>query len=180
MQSNGRSRCWGQVPPYVAVERHGDHWSYARLRDVAQMVFADGPQVYPYVLDRRGRVFATELGEQVSRSDSRKRLEKRAVDGLAGVTALVAGGGHHCARQDDGRAACWGLNTHGQVGVGSEEERIAAATFVELSGVEQIVAGGGHTCARTAGELHCWGANEHGQLGVVEPREASSPISVPW
>lgn len=178
--ANGRVRCWGQVPPYVAIERHGDQWSYGRLTDVAQLVFADGPQVLPHVVDRRGRVFATELGDTVSREDSRKRLEKRRLDGLEGVAELVAGGGHHCALQRDGRAACWGLNTHGQVGAASEEERIETAAFVSLNGVEQIVAGGGHSCARTADALHCWGANDHGQLGVEEPRRAAAPVPVPW
>ena len=38
---------------------------------------------------------------------------------LTGVTQIASGGLHTCARSDAGRIACWGSNTHGQLGDGS-------------------------------------------------------------
>ena len=55
--------------------------------------------------------------------DSRKAPAD--VSGLtAGVIALAAGTGHTCALKKDGSVQCWGLNDHGQLGNGSNEDSL--------------------------------------------------------
>ena len=91
------------------------------------------------------------------------------------ITQLVAGGDHTCALASDGTFACWGDNTHGQLGDYSTTDR-TVATAVDVSNtnssalynktVSQIAAGRDHTCALASdGTLTCWGYNASGQVG---------------
>jgi hypothetical protein len=88
-----------------------------------------------------------------------------------GVTfaSITAGlGRHSCGRTALGTAYCWGENTFGALGNGTQQD---SAIPVEVAGghtFSQLVAGGfiGHTCALTGtGEAYCWGENETGQVG---------------
>ncbi|CAE7299285.1 HERC4, partial [Symbiodinium sp. KB8] len=90
---------------------------------------------------------------------------------------VAAGWYHICARLDDGTVKCWGRNTHGQLGLGTTDDRgdassemgdhlPAVALGTGRSAVE-VAAGWGHTCARLDdGSVKCWGNNEYGQLGL--------------
>ena len=61
------------------------------------------------------------------------------------VQALSASEEHGCA-VSEGRAYCWGDNTYGQLGTGSDATR-AGPTALPGSEWQQIVAGDAHTCA---------------------------------
>ncbi len=87
--------------------------------------------------------------------------------GSAVVNRLTAGDGHTCALTTAGAVKCWGWNETGQLGDGSNENRLAA---VETSGLNAgstaITAGRAHTCAlASGGAARCWGSNSNGQLG---------------
>jgi alpha-tubulin suppressor-like RCC1 family protein len=78
----------------------------------------------------------------------------------------LASGGHACGLTIDGRAWCWGLNHHGQLGVDSvfeyAEQPLAVAGGHRF---RQLSAGGLHTCALTGdGTAWCWG------IDVLPPR----------
>ncbi len=92
------------------------------------------------------------------------------VSGLtSGVAAVAAGLTHSCALTGAGGAKCWGGNSFGQLGDGSNSTRKTAVDVSGLtSGVVQIAVGsaGYHTCAlTTGGGAKCWGNNANGQLG---------------
>jgi alpha-tubulin suppressor-like RCC1 family protein len=89
------------------------------------------------------------------------------VPGLAGATAVSAGGAHACAVLTTGELRCWGSNTRGQLGNGSALPSRAPVTVAGLPAVTSLASGAGHTCAVVAGgQVFCWGANDRGQLGV--------------
>ena len=105
--------------------------------------------------------------------------------------AVTAGGFHSCAIALGGRAYCWGLNSDGQLGTGSNQgphtclsSSACANIPVAVSGdleFTEITAGWEHTCALTQiGDVYCWGANARGQLGngMAGP-DAFSPTPVP-
>ncbi len=89
---------------------------------------------------------------------------------------LAVGNNHNCVIRGDNTLACWGLNAHGQLGVGDTEtigdnstEMGAFLRTVDLGSnrtAVQVVAGGSHTCAiLDSGFVKCWGDNSFGQLG---------------
>ena len=89
------------------------------------------------------------------------------VPGLAGATAVSAGGAHACAVLTTGELRCWGSNTRGQLGNGSALPSRAPVTVAGLPAVTSLASGAGHTCAVVeGGQVFCWGANDRGQLGV--------------
>ena len=103
------------------------------------------------------------------------------VQGLSsGVAAIVANGGFSCALTEAGGVKCWGGNTVGAVGDGTNLNRNAPVDVVGLtSGVTALAAGGGHVCALMAtGGLKCWGYNGNGQLGDGTQASSNVPVSV--
>ncbi len=74
----------------------------------------------------------------------------------------------------------WGLNTHGQAGVGSIEPTIPAPLPIEGLGFVTSVAGGmRHSLALLAnGTVESWGFDSHGQLGDEGVVATRTPILV--
>ena len=93
-----------------------------------------------------------------------------AVVGITDATAITAGGnwnnGHSCALRQDGAISCWGDNTYGQLGNGSEDNFSEPAKVVDITDATAITAGYHHSCALYQdGTISCWGRNDYGQLG---------------
>jgi len=91
---------------------------------------------------------------------------------LTGVSTVVAGDDHSCARLANGQARCWGDNDNGQLGNNSTADSDLPVTVLNpagtapLTGISQLAAGEDQTCARlTSGQARCWGQNNNGQLG---------------
>jgi alpha-tubulin suppressor-like RCC1 family protein len=61
----------------------------------------------------------------------------------------------------------WGRNRHGQLGDGTNTDRLTPVLVVNLSGVTHIAAGGSHSLAlKNDGTVWGWGGNYLGQLGI--------------
>lgn len=90
----------------------------------------------------------------------------QAVAGVGSTLELSTRNAHTCVRTADGRAACWGFNTSGQLGDGSADLRTSPVVVPGSYGAPVAVAAGiNHTCAGTADGVHCWGYNADAQLG---------------
>lgn len=91
---------------------------------------------------------------------------------LADVIQSAAGSNHTCALKSDGTVYCWGYNWYGQLGDGTQTNRL---TPVQVHGednngyltdVIEISAGEKHTCAlKSDGTVYCWGMLWDGQAG---------------
>jgi len=95
--------------------------------------------------------------------------------------AVTAGGWHTCALTVEAGVKCWGLNTLGQIGDGTTDQRFIPVDVLGLgSGVAAIEAGELHTCAlTTAGRVKCWGSNQFGQLGDgTTATHSTTPVDV--
>jgi len=102
------------------------------------------------------------------------------IQGLADVTALVAGVGHTCARRAEGSVYCWGANETSQLGLGDVFTRTTPVGVPIGNSVTMLAAGGFHTCALIAGgSVVCWGNNDYGQLGMGDTFPRSLPFPVP-
>jgi alpha-tubulin suppressor-like RCC1 family protein len=86
----------------------------------------------------------------------------------AKATAVAAGGSHSCARLEDGKVRCWGLNSSGQLGDGTTNESHTAVyvNVNEIGTATAIAVGNAHSCALLSDyNVRCWGQNNYGQLG---------------
>lgn len=123
-----------------------------------------------------GSNYQRELGT----GEAEPRMAPTLVRGLEGeaVTALALGVAHSCALAG-GQVFCWGGNTLGQLGDGSNELRPSPVVVPFLSAVASLGAGDHHTCAATAdGTSWCWGANAQGQLGEGTTIGINVPVPV--
>ncbi len=102
------------------------------------------------------------------------------VPALAGpVDKLAAGGSHACALLQDSSVQCWGRNSFGQLGDGSQTGRAFPVTVGGLGGVTKLDAGSEHTCALLSDQTaQCWGGNQFGQLGDGSVASRSTPAAV--
>jgi alpha-tubulin suppressor-like RCC1 family protein len=91
---------------------------------------------------------------------------------------IATGSAHSCAVRANGLVACWGDNSFGQLGDGTNHTRLTPVTVSSfgLSRAVQVAAGFSHTCALVPGGLvRCWGDNGAGQLGDGTTRTRSGP-----
>jgi alpha-tubulin suppressor-like RCC1 family protein len=91
------------------------------------------------------------------------------------VEWLSAGANHTCAILG-GRAYCWGSNSSGELGDGTQTDRPSPVS-VPLSGTPTVIAAGStHTCAIVAGDVWCWGSGASGQLGNGAAQSSLVPV----
>ncbi len=97
---------------------------------------------------------------------------------LGNIAQLALGFGHTCARTTGGTVVCWGLNTSGQLGIGSTTNAAFPTVVSGLNNIVEITAGLYHTCARRSPDnaVLCWGRNNEGQLGTGS---VSGPVLTP-
>ncbi|MGB1585409.1 MAG: RCC1 domain-containing protein, partial [Candidatus Thalassarchaeaceae archaeon] len=85
------------------------------------------------------------------------------------AVSISAGEYHTCAILDNGSVSCWGYNSDGQLGDGTNNQQNTPTQTTSL-GTDRtafgISAGHLHTCAILDNEsISCWGQNGNGQLG---------------
>jgi alpha-tubulin suppressor-like RCC1 family protein len=99
--------------------------------------------------------------------------------------SAAAGGAHSCALLLSGKIACWGINDHGQCGIGpaGEGESVGGKTNEALSVVRldavalEVSVGAAHTCALLEGGLvTCWGLGQGGRLGYGQNTDRLEPL----
>lgn len=82
------------------------------------------------------------------------------------AVSLALGDLHTCRRTTAAGTECWGRNTRGQLGDGTQETRDLPAPVAGGAAFVALAAGSAHTCALDAtGTASCWGENSGGQLG---------------
>jgi cysteine-rich repeat protein len=91
------------------------------------------------------------------------------------VLQVSTGHRHTCALLSGGVIKCWGLNDHGQLGLGDTLQRGDepgemgdSLPAVDLGAAAEVVAAGSFfTCALLIdGRIKCWGDSAYGQLGL--------------
>jgi alpha-tubulin suppressor-like RCC1 family protein len=98
----------------------------------------------------------------------------------SGVAAISAGGQSTCALTTAGGVKCWGENSAGGVGDGTNIGRTTPTDVVGLArGMTAISASAGHACAlTTSGGAKCWGMNRGGAIGDGTGWNRYEPVDV--
>ncbi len=95
------------------------------------------------------------------------------------VRQVAAGNDFTCATLQSRRVACWGINSHGQLGDGSQKTRTLPVMVKGLKNVKLLSAGGYSACALTmANAVKCWGSNQTGQIGDGTFKMRKTPVQV--
>jgi lysophospholipase L1-like esterase len=121
---------------------------------------------------------ASERGQTGDASLARRRPLPLRVPGVAGATAVAAGGSHTCGLAG-GRVLCFGNNDQGQAGGARPFVRLKAAIVEGVPAPASAVAAGlQHSCAIAGGRVYCWGRNEQGEAGAPPPPGCREPFRV--
>lgn len=101
------------------------------------------------------------------------------ISALEGVARVTAGGEFSCSILADATSWCWGRNDLGQLGDGTNQDRVYPSQVLGVVGIVEISAGSGHACAVTdQGQLWCWGDNAEGQLSSSSQLHTNLPTRV--
>ncbi len=101
------------------------------------------------------------------------------VQNLNNLISISARMDHTCAAKNDGTAWCWGLNSSGQLGDGTTEDKHTPVQVATIDDVALVSSGGTHTCAaKNDGTVWCWGLNSSGQLGDGTTEDKHTPVQV--
>ncbi|MFH1435693.1 MAG: RCC1 repeat-containing protein [Pseudomonadota bacterium] len=106
-------------------------------------------------------------------------------EGISNALAVAAGEYQTCALDDPdddglGGVKCWGTNDKGQVGDGTNDNRLVPTQVIGLDdGFQALDTGFKHSCAAssTAG-VKCWGLNSNDQLGDASGTDSNVPVDV--
>ena len=162
--TGGAAKCWGgnefgelgngtTVPSAVPVDVVG-------LSSGVTAITAGGRQTCALTAGGAAKCWGHNQSGQLGDGGGYSRSTPVDVAGLSsGVVDVAAGGRHTCARLSGGGLKCWGRNDFGQVGDGSEMDRITPVDVQGFtSGASDVATGRWHTCAvTTGGAVKCWG-----------------------
>ena len=98
---------------------------------------------------------------------------------IAQPISITAGDNHTCALLSDKSVVCWGDDSLGQLGDGTNQGSSTPVEVQGLGAVTSIAAGGNHTCAiKTNKTVACWGSNSSGELGDNTFNFRKLPVTV--
>ncbi|MEK9702721.1 MAG: hypothetical protein VW829_11920, partial [Deltaproteobacteria bacterium] len=106
-------------------------------------------------------------------------LSPTPVQNLQEAAHLALGSTHSCALLDNDSVQCWGKNTAGQLGDGTDNNSSNSPVNVQLTGtVNHLAVGSNHNCVVIAGQVKCWGSNDNASLGNGGSADARIPTTV--
>ncbi len=105
---------------------------------------------------------------------------KRVIAPAITFSVVAAGDSTACGISTTQQLYCWGDDTYGQIGNGSDgggaQPRLATVASERFT---SLTSGGGHACAlNLAGFAYCWGKDSTGQLGDHGNVNSTTPIPV--
>lgn len=76
---------------------------------------------------------------------------------------------HSCALDDQGAMYCWGVNSNGQLGDGTNTDRsvpVKVGGALSSKVITDIGGTANSSCAIAEGKIYCWGQNNRGLVGI--------------
>lgn len=127
-------------------------------------------------IDKIGRLYCwgnNEDGQLLNNSTANvlSSIRVSSETGLSVLTSRIVdvarGLRHLCLLNEDGAQACWGTNSHGQIGNASTADTLLPEIGHMFGFIRQISVGHHTTCnIAIDGYARCWGRNDYGQTGL--------------
>jgi alpha-tubulin suppressor-like RCC1 family protein len=180
----GTVRCWGRggsgrlgnSTPWF------DEWSWVTVNNVttATALAVGHTHACAALVDGTVRCWGDNSSGQVGDDSGLSAVDSgELVVDVAGAIGVAAGGAHSCALLSNGTVKCWGDNSLGQLGDGTNMSQPVAVPVLGLTAAVAIDAGHSHTCAVLEdGTARCWGSNGAGELGDGTAEERANPVVV--
>jgi alpha-tubulin suppressor-like RCC1 family protein len=118
---------------------------------------------------------------QLGDGNTADSLIPRQVKGISTATAvaLAKDGTHGCALLGSGMIKCWGDNTYGELGDGTNTSSTVPVSVAGINTATALALGQNFSCALLAGgAIQCWGWGYDGELGDGSTRVSNIPVSV--
>lgn len=187
----GGVKCWGyggdgQIGKVQNTNSSGVPLDVSGLSSGVVTVFAGGSNTCAVTSAGAVKCWGKNGNGQVGDGSTVDRFEPVTVFGLSsGAVSVAVGDNYACALMNSGGVKCWGDNTNGQLGDGTNVERLYPVDVSGLSsGVKSISASNSRaTCAMmTNGQAQCWGyitANVFSAYIVSVDYRLPAVISIP-
>jgi alpha-tubulin suppressor-like RCC1 family protein len=95
------------------------------------------------------------------------------------AASIAAGSGYTLVVTPGGTVVATGANSSGQLGDGTQTERVVLTAVSTVTGITSVSAGSGHSLAlKNDGTVWAWGSNWAGQLGDGTTDSALTPVQV--
>lgn len=164
------------VEPVKVPERHDLAAIDSRLRNTTIQKLVSGSNHTAFLIGGkvflRGEPEAHTVGRRINERHKLKSSMQFDSVGLTGVVDVWCGGYHTIAKVKKGNSFiyyAWGLNKHGQLGIGNYEENPYPVEIKKMRGkdIREVAAGTNFTIFLTEErELFGCGQNDDGQLGL--------------
>lgn len=171
LTNNGSAKCWG----FNIAGGVGDDSVVNRLSPVdvvglnGDLKAISAGELHTCALHNNGNVkcWGSNSHGQLGDGTSITRTTPISVVNLEHeIVAISAGWLHTCALTREGLVKCWGANTHGQLGDGTNLDQRIPTYVTGLNNIIEIQASAYHTCALNKDKsVKCWGFNGAGELG---------------
>lgn len=173
--------CWGDNDVYqLGTSYFKDNLNPNLVYEIknAASIFAGARHSCAILADGLVKCWGDNRSGQVG--DGRRELLFREipvfVHNLFNPVSLALGDSHSCALMADGSIRCWGENTFGQLGDGTNTNSLLWVQVKSDRKFKSVAAGAFHTCAvDELGDTYCWGKNDSGQLGSGNTRNSNIP-----
>ena len=122
--------------------------------------------VYCWGSNHGGQIGAEGTQEEGCAFGGPCNLEPTLLEGSWTFASVRVGFAHSCALDGEGLAYCWGRNSTGQLGDGTQEDRESptpVAGEMSFSALQPSVM---HTCGLAGGLLYCWGRDLFGSTAT--------------
>lgn len=168
--SDGSLYCWGDNQyGQLGDGTFTNRAKPVRVREVEQAVAVATSGLHTCAASANGTVRCWGLGEQGQLGTGEVLFQPQAipiaVPGIVSAIQVALGPNHSCAVLSDGTARCWGINPYGELGDGTNQQRLTPTSVFELRGASRLSAGDDRSCALLLDStLRCWGYNAEGQL----------------
>ena len=182
---SGALRCWGyNKSGQLGEGPEDDEWLPVKVSGLSANVAAISlGENHSCALLQNNQVMCWGNNEQgqVGIGNTETQYIPIFVPGMASnAKAIITGQRYSCAFAITGGIYCWGENWAGQLGDGTQANRL---TPIAVSGLDanttQLAAGDSHMRAVIeTGGVKCWGSNSYGQLGDGQSAVRSLPTNV--